>query len=511
GSALYGSSALGGVINVITKRIPEQPETRIRTYGGFYSKPSFPQWDWGGGTRFLDGQSFSHSRTFDDIGLLVYGSRTADDGFRQNDFRRRYNGYLKMNWNLSNYDVLTTTLNIFHQKRGSFLYWQDIEHALVPPLQQQGDMVRSTRFFLSSLYTHASSTEFLYTVKAMWFHNKWDDSIDTLTNSSRSDVLRGEVQATWSPVTSNILTFGAEVSTDNVKADLFGKRSGFGVALYVQDEIEIMTSLKATLGARFDFQDLDSLESTSQLNPKVGLVYAPIDGTALRASFGRGFRAPAVAEAFITAGISGLLIIPNPKLKPERSYTYEIGASQIIGNIASLDLALFQSDFDNLIESGFTAQFQGQFNNVTKARIQGVEASARLALLDNAWLVDVGYTYISPKDLTKNDILKYRPRHLLYATSLTRFGIFSVGVDFRYISRVERIDDEFVKLGIVMNGDQRVATYATDLRLGTDFSRIDFPLTAQLNINNIFQYNYVELIGNIAPPRNVVLTLEARL
>jgi hypothetical protein len=50
-----------------------------------------------------------------------------------------------------------------------------------------------------------------------------------------------------------------------------------------------------------------------------------------------------------------------------------------------------------------------------------------------------------------------------------------------------------------------------DLRLGADFSRIDFPLTAQLNINNIFQYNYVELIGNIAPPRSVVLTLEVKL
>ena len=172
---------------------------------------------------------------------------------------------------------------------------------------------------------------------------------------------------------------------------------------------------------------------------------------------------------------------------------------------------MFQSDFENLIESGFTAQFQGQFSNVTRARIQGVEASARLALLDNALLVDVGYTYISPKDRTKNDILKYRPRHLLYANGLTQFGMFSVGVDFRFISRVERIDEEFVTLGIVKNGDQRVAAYVTDLRLGADLSKISFPLTIQLNINNIFQYNYVELIGNIAPPRTMVLTLEAKL
>ncbi|MEK9138728.1 MAG: hypothetical protein AAB393_16520, partial [Bacteroidota bacterium] len=56
-----------------------------------------------------------------------------------------------------------------------------------------------------------------------------------------------------------------------------------------------------------------------------------------------------------------------------------------------------------------------------------------------------------------------------------------------------------------------VETVVTDLRLGADLSKISFPLTIQLNINNIFQYNYVELIGNIAPPRTMVLTLEAKL
>jgi outer membrane receptor for ferrienterochelin and colicins len=511
GSALYGSSALGGVINAITKRIPDQPETRIRAYGGFYSGPAFSSWDWGGGTRFLDGQSFSHSSTFDNVGLLVFGSRAADDGFRQNDYRRRYNGYLKVHCNPSPYDALTTTFSILHQNRGSFLYWKDLPYALVPPDVQQGDIVNSTRFFWSGLYTHTVSSVFLYAVKAMWYHNKWEDTIDTLTNSSRSDVVRGELQATWSPSATNVATFGFEGSTDNVNSDLFGKRSGYGMAVYGQDEFEIIPLLKATIGARFDLQDLDSLESTSQINPKLGLVYRPMEGTTVRASFGRGFRSPTVAEAFTDAAISGLPIIPNPNLKPERSWTYEIGASQIIGSAAWLDLALFQSDFDYLIESGITAQGQGQFQNVTKARIRGIETSTRFAMLDNDLLLDLGYTYVYPKDLTKDDILKYRPRHLFYMNSLAQFGMFSVGVDFRYISRVERIDDELVTLGIVKNGDKRVPIYVTDLRFGLDFSRIDFPLTAQLNINNVFHYNYVELIGNIASARNFVLTLEAKL
>ena len=511
GSALYGSSALGGVINVITKRIPSQPETHVRTYGGFYSSPSYPQWDWRGGARALDGESFSHSQTFDDVGLLIFGSRAADDGYRQNDYRRRYNGLLKIDANLSASDALTTTFDIMHQKRGSFLYWKNINSALVPPDGEQGNFVEANRFFLNGLYTHTASGSFLVTARAMWFHNRFDDVIDTASDVSRSDVLRGEVQGTWYPGASHVVTFGVEGNTDHVSASLFGERSGSGVAVYAQDEMEIVPDLKATWGARFDFENLDSLASMNQFNPKMGLVYMPAEGTALRASFGRGFRAPSVAEAFVSTSISGFPIIPNPALKPERSLTYEVGGSQMLGTSTMLDLALFQSDFDNLIESGFTAQGQGQFTNVTRARIQGIESSVKLGLLDGGLMMQLGYTYVWPRDLTENDLLKYRPRHLLYANVLTEFGLFSAGVDFRYISRVERIDEEFVTLGIIRDGDERVATYVTDLRLGADFSTMNIPLIAQFNINNLFQYNYVELIGNIAPPRSMVLTLETKL
>jgi iron complex outermembrane receptor protein len=76
-SALYGSSALGGVINVITKRIPEQPETRIRAFGGFYGTPSFPQWDWGGGhevSRWSIVQSLADVRQYWDVASRLANS-----------------------------------------------------------------------------------------------------------------------------------------------------------------------------------------------------------------------------------------------------------------------------------------------------------------------------------------------------------------------------------------------------------------------------------------------------
>ncbi len=509
-SALYGSSALGGVINVITRPIPPEPETRLRLYGGMYSRPAYPEWDWGGGDRLSDGESVNHSRRFGDLGLSLFLSRAADDGYRQNDYRRRYNAFVKMNYGLSDAEALNLSFSFLHQKRGSFLYWKALNFALTPPETQLGDEVQSTRFYLASQYNRIASDKLSYSVRALWYRNRWEDTIDLGSRTSRSDVLRAEVQATMLLDDRHTVTAGIEGTLDRVRADLFGKRSGGGVALYAQDEIRLADGLTLTLGARYDFHDLDSLESNSQFNPKAGLVYIPAEGTTLRASYGRGFRAPAVAEAFIATSISGLIVDPNPNLKPERSSSYEVGASHLFGDAVLTDVALFQSDFDNLIEPGFTASGRGQFLNVTQARIRGVEISARASFWERLLTLGFGYTYVYPKDISRNDILKYRPRHLFYANTLLGFDIFTFGVDFRYISRMERIDEEFVRLGIVRDGDQRVAAYVTDFRLGADFSKLGHPMIATLNITNAFQYNYVELIGNLMPPRNIVLVLEWR-
>lgn len=509
-SALYGSSALGGVINVLTRPIGELSETKVRAFGGFYDSPSYRQWDWKGGTRFLDGLAVSHTDRFDKLGLVVHGSRVADDGYRQNDFRRRYNGFLKLKYDLTAYNSLTTTFNILHQRRGSFLYWKDLRNALVPPDVQQGDRVQSTRFFWAGQYNHVVSQDFIVNGKALWFRNRWEDTIDTLSNNSRSDVMRTEVQSTWAPVQGHVLTFGAEGSLERVDADLFGRRTGGGVAMYLQDELALHERIKVTLGARYDFHDLDSLSSNSQLNPKIGLVYTPGEGTAIRASFGRGFRAPSSAEAFITTYAGGIEIIPNPSLRPERSYSYEIGVAQTVGGFALVDVALFHSDYDNLIEPLFVtvqSQLKGQFNNVTRARVQGIEIGTKLGLFEGKMIFDAGYTYVNPTDRTDNGVLKYRPRHLLYVSLMGRAGVFHAGADFRYISRIERIDEEFT--AFVNDAEERVPVYVTDLRCGVDLHGV--PLTAIFNIRNVFQYNYVELIGNLAPPRTYVLTIETRL
>ena len=249
------------------------------------------------------------------------------------------------------------------------------------------------------------------------------------------------------------------------------------------------------------------------MNPKLAARYTIADGTNLRASVGFGFRVPSVAEAFIQATVSNLATVPNKDLKPEKSTSYEIGIAQAFGGWGTLDVAAFRSDYDNLIEPGLVVNgpsVEIQWRNVIQARVQGFETSFNLGFFDGDLTSSFGYTYVYPEDRTKNDILKYRPRHVLHANLLARVGPFSAGGDFRFVSRVDRIDDELVQVGIVQDGDERQDALVADFRTSADMRLFGVPVTATVSVNNAFQYNYVELIGNIMPPRTYVLALQIR-
>lgn len=515
-SALYGSNALGGVINIITKPITGRPETSIRTYGGFYADPSSDQWKWSSKTRFLHGQSIGLTRTLDDLGLSLFFSRQRDDGYRQNDARSRYNLYLKARQEFSATSALTLNAGLLHQTSGQFLYWRNLDSALMPPLRHERDDLKSTRYFVSSLFSAVLSEHMLFTGKALWSHNVWgfQQTEDKSRTESNTDGFRLEGSMRLLADTVHTLTVGLDGNLDMIGGAMFQTRTIGGLALYAQDEIRLAHNLAFTLGLRSDFQSVGLAQEGIQVNPKAAVLYMPWEGTSIRASYGRGFRVPSVAEAFIAAGGGFVKGVPNTGLNPERSASYEVGVSNMLSDIASIDIAAFRSDYTNLIEPGLIVSGQDlelQWRNVITARVQGVESSVRLAFFDGALSTTIGYTYVYPEDLTKRDLLKYRPRHVLYTNALTRFWFLTLGGDFRFVSRVDRIDDQLVETGIVPDGNERADILVADFRIGADFAVGGVDFSSILNIKNAFQRNYVELIGNLMPPRTYILTLEVRL
>ena len=516
-SALYGSNALGGVINVITKEIPERPSTQVRFFAGTYDQPSHAAWKWTDKQRFYNGQSVSHAYRSGDLGVGLFVSRQFDDGYRRNDSRRRYNIYAKIKEDYEQQSSLTLTFGLLYQYGGQFLYWRSLDSATIPPLAQADDNIKSIRYFTTGQYTTLIGENAQLTHRLMWFHNDW--GFETRSGIGRAesvaDDIRYESVATIMPSEMHTLTAGLDANLDMIGGDVVGGRTIWGFALFAQDEMKLAAPLTMTFGARYDFSSVGITAPGGQVNPKLAFAYNPFEGTSVRASAARGFRVPAVAEAFLMAGFNNIMARPNEDLKPEKSWSFEIGASQRLGEFGTFDIAAFRTDYDNLIEVDVVDTSAGsllfQWRNVAQARIQGVETSLKIGLFKGALQYSLGYTYVWPEDLTNHDILRYRPRHLFYTSLTGTVGPVHASSDFRFISKSDRVDDILGKNGIVPDGDERVEILVADFRLGVDFNLFSIPLTATASVNNAFQYNYVELIGNIMPPRTYGLVLEARM
>ena len=525
GSALYGSSALGGVINVITRETPAQPEFRFRAFSGLYDKPQYPEWQWTTKPRFNSGVIGSYAGGTGSLKYLVSVGRTVDESFRENDTYQRWSLFAKAKYDLSSSQSLTIAGNYLYRTHGNFFWWNSLQEPLRPAESQRNGLVTSDRGNISVAYKEFVSDKLFYTVKGIYFGNFWrDDSSGRVNNVSTSHLFSVDAQATYDMNSSHTLTFGFASNYDRVEANLFGTHPGVGAAVYAQDEMGVTGELKLTAGLRFDWERVSVLKATAQLNPKVGLVYMPDKETSIRASFGSGFRYPAIGELYIesSTNVSAVAVLPNPDLKVESSLSYEVGINRSIGSMMMVDVAAFRNDFKDLIEPSVqikqyrpnpssTYEVEGpviQFDNVTKAMIEGVEADVRVEWWKKWFSTEIGYTYTWPWDVGDNVILKFRPRHILYAGGLLSWNRVRASVDFRFLSRIERIDENLVRLAPIVDGDARVAIKIVDVRASYDLIDLGYPLRIGFNINNLLNYSYVELLGNLGPVRTYYLTVE---
>ncbi|MBI4428962.1 MAG: TonB-dependent receptor [Ignavibacteriales bacterium] len=522
GSALYGSNALGGVINVITREIPSDDEIAWRLYSGLYDTPRHGQWVWSDKPRFNSGGHVSVSRSSGPMSFLGSISRSVDESYRENDVYHRWSAFAKLKYFLSPTQNIFLMGNLMQRSHGNFFWWKNLSEATRPATSQLNGNVDSKRGNVSFAYKEFVSQGFFYTVKAIYFGNFWrDDSAGRVNNVSASHVLFGEVQGTIQLSPWNILTLGGGANYDQVSSNIFGDHPGTGRALYVQDELKVMEEWKLSFGMRYDWQRVSALPAASQLSPKIGVVFAPDNATTVRASFGQGFRYPSISElnTELSTGISAIRIVPNQNLQAERSTSYEVGVMHVLTDAMMIEAAIYQNDYRRLIEPSVkvTKRVDGsdsvfiQFDNVTQARIRGIEVGLRCEILDRMFSAHMSYAFNDPQDLSdpgRTDVLKFRPRHLAYGSFQFRYDHMGAGIDFRYISRVERIDELLVRFAPIVNGNQRVPIRVADARFSYDFLGVGLPLRIGFNVKNVLNYHYVELIGNLAPVRTYLMAVE---
>ena len=517
GSALWGSGAIGGVVNVITRRPSQRGVFTFRSTAGLYDDPSEEVWVWApdrtlGYTRF----DLGYSKAVGSTALCASASRYASTGDRQDGDFNKWNLSGKLNHRFSNAGELEFYAAWLRDHSGVFVQWRSPFEAKagdVAPSQlfhpffseDEGNQLRLTWINTYLKYSRPLGPRTHLRIRGSLLRSMLGNQFDTAGAFSPAHGPGLEVQLDWLPADRHIISAGFDGKVHLVRGKYFdGSHREYAVAAYLQDEWQLRTNLRFTAGVRLDRHEFRNGPTTYQANPRLGLNYRPAPALSMRASAGRGFRVPTVAERAMSFATANFSVLPTQRLDPERSWTYEAGIRKMVGNSSYLDVAVFQNNYrdfvEPLIDLGKTAaQIVVSFQNVPDARIRGFELAGGTRGWRQRLQVEGGLTFLDSKDLDLRRPLAYRPRWSGQLSPSVHLGRVHLRVDYRYASRLEQVT--------VYASDQRVAQHELNLRLRWELGALD--LTA--GVNNVLNYNYTQIERNLGEIRNFAIGLSGSI
>jgi iron complex outermembrane receptor protein len=464
-SSLYGTGALGGVVNVITAVPSETPETVVRGYVGTYDTPS--RYRFTDETLSTAGVGVQHSRRIAGVGTTLFLGTDGSEGFRQNGGYSRWQARVKTVFGPDTQRPVDAFINWTQRDADEFYTWLSEDQPLEVEPEELGDWLRETDLSVGAtlrpLMTQKSSLQ----IRPIFDYNAVQNHFHDSDDSNRSSRLAADAQFDIAPSFGQAVTAGVEASwTEVTSSILVVDPSILDLGLYAQDEIRVSDRFRAS-----DFV----------VSPRIGAVYLPSESVSLRASVSRGYRAPSAAEQYTETTQFGFDVIPNLALTGERAWSGEIGTTAQIGGWLRLDGAVFYSDFRDLIEPSPVAGqfFTFQFQNVSKARVFGLDTGAQVGLLGDQLGFKVNYLYLNSRDERTGEALPYRSPHNVTLT-VSAFREL-IAVDYLYRSEVEEV--------LAYPLDPRGPISVMDLRLSYRFGN----WLVMGKVANVLQSEYVDI------------------
>lgn len=392
-STLYGTDAIGGVVNVITRRESGDALQALVGYGRYGTRQAQVSGSLDGDL----GQLSLAANSLSSDGFPTFTGDTVDRGYRNHSFAASARTELAgvelgvRGWraagNTQYSDFFRTPVD------------QDFENSAAA-LEAGGQVGEAwhTRVTLSRITDDQRQRQ----------------SPDyAITNRTSVDWQNGVVAG------RHALTFGALLTRDHTRAETFGE--GYDVrtdanTFYAQDQLAFGAN-RLLLAAGFTHHD--SFGGHATWNAEYGHALGP--DTRLTLSAGTAFRAPDATDRF---GFGG-----NPQLDPERSRNLELGLRHRIGAHHVLSLSAFDNRIDDLIQFVTLSfdPFEGRNLNVDRARIRGVEASWDYAVDD--WSARVEAIRQDPIDRADGSRLLRRARTSGTLALTRRVGAHEFGVD----------------------------------------------------------------------------------
>ncbi len=528
GSALYGSGALGGVINLITKTYPTQPETRVRGFTGFYEPVPFERWkrEWDGASsaRPYSGVSFSHAQTLTNrVGFWISGLYKNDTGYLENTNQQSLQVYGKTGIRTSDNTRLDLYMGYRFNKNRQFLYWNGLNDPLrAGRIILGGGVAAGTNYVQTEHYSFLPS--FFHLVNDQFFYHLRGRAygiavkpIDSEGNIRPRDQhtygfrYGAETQTTWLPISGLQIISG--ISYDDIMADsefFIGTdnqmvRNQPEYAVFSQFDYTINRHFSLSGGLRYDAYQIDTQDIASKLSPKLNLSWFPVESVSARLAYGQGFRVPAVSERFVN-NRDFLPLEPNLDLRPEESTGYEVGVGYTRRLSQSWDfnsdVAVFRNEYKNLVEPVFNPELGAfQFINLTEAVINGIELTAGISSRNNGHRLDVNYVYLNHSDSDTDEPLVYRSDHQFKVSLLADLPFnLQLGTDYRYLSKPARLDSDFSIF--VPNADAFTDIHVLDMRLIAEIPVSSFvEITTFAQVRNLLRHFYVERPAYLAETR----------
>ncbi|MGD2294489.1 MAG: TonB-dependent receptor [Candidatus Aminicenantes bacterium] len=492
-STLYGSDALSGVINIITKKGDGQPTIDFSAQGGSYGSfagstvlsGSADKFFYSVGTSFFQNTGFSAASQ-------DYEGNTEKDGYSNLTFTGRLGFRLSDSFefdlsarrveteiDIDNFggaygddpNNLQTYDSLFIKGQARIQLWnnrweQKLNLAFVDYDRAYENSTDAAHPFDSEEAFYKSTF-----LKFDWQNHLYLHETHTLTFGIDFQQEQGESEhkseSFWGPFLS-----------------LFPLQKASTTGLYIQDQIRLADRFYATVGTRLDFHSQFGTSLTYRVAPAYVIGET---GTKIKGSIGTGFKSPSLYQLFAPGTLWGP--IGNKNLEPEKSTGWDIGIEQeLCERKVFLSATYFSHSYKNLIDFDFLKGYV----NITEAESNGLELTFE-AFLTDGLSVSANYTRQESQDRRTGKALLRRPKDFFQARLNLRF--LKIGhMNLSVISLGKRDDIEFVGYS-----SQRVTMPSYTLVNATASFALISSAQIYLRIENILNTHY-EIIKGFGTP-----------
>ncbi len=459
-SSIYGSQAIGGVVNIITKKSSEKFYGNVDVNYGDSRDDGGDEFKLGlnMGGRISDRLSLSVSAEHSDLDP----SRDEDDSTETKiEGKEINNGFAKIQFDIDETQYFEASYGQGNEDR------LKVDDILYYDIDRKNYAVGYNKEFSSvtlDLDAYVTDSDSHYNVSS---------STGGYTHNMTDSVFRGEVDI--ASLKNHYIVTGAEFKNQEYEKSYDKAASSDNnfagdmdnTSMFLQDEINIGEAFIITLGTRYDYHE----KFNGEWSPKIGALYKLAEHHRIRANYGEGFMAPTVTQnsSSYVATAMRTTIYGNDDLQPETSKSFELGY-EFFTDTTVFKAAVYKTDVDNLIDTEYLAGSSSEkmYVNVKSASMQGVECELSQDITKD-YNIRIGYHYLDTENDSTGEDLENRPRHnvnVRFNATLAWDIHATVGANYTG----DQIDDEEECDDFILFNTQVSKTFydRITLRLGVD-------------------------------------------